>query len=93
MPPATRPLAMYKALASYHRIDIADDPVSVEYLNLNGTQMAGLQCVCGGVSQHHATLKQWGILVISSAIAHVMLYCGGDECDSDDNGGPDALCS
>ena len=52
--------------------------------------MAGLQCVCGEAFTASCDIEPaagcviaW-ILLLMSAVTHAMHYCGGDECDSDD---------
>ena len=54
--------------------------------------MAGLQCVCGEVFTASCDIEPaaggaiaW-ILLLMSVVAHAMHHCGGDECDSDDEG-------
>ena len=52
--------------------------------------MAGLQCVCGGVFTASCDIEPTGCalawaLLLLSVVAHVMHYCGGGDCESDDN--------
>ena len=54
-------------------------------------QMAGLQCVCGDVFTASCDIEPtrcafaWLLLLLLSVVAHTMHYCGGDECESDDD--------
>jgi hypothetical protein len=61
--------------------------------------MAGLHCVCGDVFTASCDIElvagcaiAW-ILLLMSAVAHAMHYCGGDECDSDDEEEPSTMYS
>ena len=53
--------------------------------------MAGLQCVCGEQFTASCDVEPAGcafawLLLLLSVMVHAMHYCGGDECDSDDEG-------
>ena len=50
--------------------------------------MAALQCVCGEAFTASCDIEPTGcaiawILLLMSAAAHAIHYCGGDECESD----------
>ena len=52
--------------------------------------MAGLQCVCGDAFTASCDVEPAGcaiawLLLLMSAVAHAMRYCGGDECESDED--------
>ena len=52
--------------------------------------MAGLQCVCGDVFTASCDIEPTGcalawLLLLLSVVAHAMHYCGGDECESDED--------
>ena len=53
-------------------------------------QMAGLQCACGDVFTASCDIEPMGcalawLLLLLSVVAHAMHYCGGDECESDED--------
>ena len=56
--------------------------------------MAGLQCVCGEAFTASCDIEPiaW-ILLLMSAVAHAMHYCGGDDCESDEDETPSTMYS
>ena len=61
--------------------------------------MAGLQCVCGEAFTASCDIEPaagcaiaW-ILLLMSAVAHAMHYCGVDGCESDDEDQPSTMYS
>ena len=52
--------------------------------------MAALQCVCGEAFTASCDIEPTGctiawLLLLLSAVAHAMRYCGDDECQSDED--------
>ena len=62
--------------------------------------MAGLQCVCGDVFKASCNVEPTGctvawLLLVLSTMVHVVrgVYCGDDDCESDDDVGPETMYS
>ena len=60
--------------------------------------MAALQCACGDVFTASCEVEPVGcavtwLLLLLSVIMHAMHWCATDECESDDDTGPETMYS